>query len=140
MSERRPEFARRSVLSHSQKRFELVFSEDLPGVDERDPFMSEDLFLEIACNRGDQRIVLEASLRLDKLMQTLGKNSPAFGELMKGIWAIFLPISASLGNSFGQIRTYPNWFGQFCTCPNTVFAGTLAVAIQLYLCRLVLLT
>ena len=30
----------------------------------------------------------------------------------------FLQIWASVDNCFWQICTYPNWFGQFCTCLN----------------------
>ena len=56
-------------------------------------------------------------------MQTLGKNSPAFGQifcrfrqakilLLAKIFADW----ARLGNSFGQIRTYSNRFGQVQIC------------------------
>ena len=43
----------------------------------------------------------------------------SLGKLIEDIWAtFFFEFWASLGISFGQIRTYPNQFGQFRICPN----------------------
>ena len=54
--------------------------------------------------------------------QTLGKILPVFGKIFCRFGqaeAISLSkFFASLGNSFGQIRAYPNRFGQLCNCPN----------------------
>ena len=72
-----------------------------------DLLLSEDLlsfFLEIVRNRGSKNIVLGATLQLDKLLQTLGEKFASVEEkFIEDIWANFLQIWASLGNSLGQI-------------------------------------
>ena len=54
-----------------------------------------------------KRIISKATLQLNKLLQTFGKISPAFGQIFCRL--------GKLRYSFGQIF---NRFGQFCTCLN----------------------